>query len=148
MSKSEQMARVRSRDTAAEILLRRALWRAGMRYRVTAKKLPGTPDVTFGRSRTAVFVDGCFWHGCPVHYTEPKANRTFWQGKLQRNRERDLKVDVQLAEMGWLALRLWEHEVFEDVSGAVARILRIVEARRARARGDAVNRLLSAAPTC
>jgi DNA mismatch endonuclease (patch repair protein) len=129
MSKSEQMARVRSRDTDAEILLRRALWRAGMRYRTTAKKLPGTPDVTFGRLRTAVFVDGCFWHGCPAHYTEPKTNRAFWQEKLRRNQERDRKVDALLTDMGWLVLRLWEHEVYENLPAVVKWIRRSLGVR-------------------
>ena len=129
MSKSEQMARVRSRDTDAEILLRRTLWQSGLRYRVTAKNLPGTPDVTFGRAKTAVFVDGCFWHGCPIHYTEPKSSREFWQEKLRRNRARDQKVDTLLAEMGWLVIRLWEHEVYEDLPMVVERIRISLEVR-------------------
>lgn len=130
MSKSEQMARVRSRDTAAEVLLRRALWAAGLRYRVTARKLPGTPDVTFGPARTAVFVDGCFWHGCPVHYTQPRANEAFWQEKLRRNRARDAKVDTQLVSLGWLPVRIWEHEIYEDLQAVVAKVRDLIESRR------------------
>jgi len=130
MSKSEQMARVRSRDTAAEVLLRRALWAAGLRYRVTARKLPGTPDVTFGPARTAIFVDGCFWHGCPVHYTKPRANEAFWQEKLRRNRARDAKVDAQLASIGWLPVRLWEHEIYDDLQAVVGKVRHLIEIRR------------------
>ena len=130
MSKSEQMARVRSRDTDAEVLLRRALWAAGLRYRVTARKLPGTPDVTFGPARIAIFVDGCFWHGCPVHYTQPRANEAFWQEKLRRNRARDAKVDAQLASIGWLPVRLWEHEIYEDIQAVVEKVRHLIEVRR------------------
>lgn len=132
MSKSEQMARVRSRNTDAELLLRRALWSAGLRYRVTSRRLPGTPDITFGPAKLAIFVDGCFWHGCPEHYTAPRANEAFWREKLQRNRARDAKVDAQLAAMGWLALRLWEHQIYEDLASVVERVNQLIETRRVR----------------
>jgi DNA mismatch endonuclease (patch repair protein) len=111
LTKSEQMARVRSKNTEAEMILRSALWRAGLRFRVTCRYLPGSPDIAFTRWRLAVFVDGCFWHGCPIHYTPPKANSDFWQQKLARNCARDALVNSELEALGWAVLRVWEHEV-------------------------------------
>jgi DNA mismatch endonuclease (patch repair protein) len=110
MTKSEQMARVRSTETGPEVALRRSLWHAGARYRVRPR-LPGTPDLAFMAARMAVFVDGCFWHGCPSHYREPITNADFWKAKLARNVRRDAAVDAELARMGWTVLRVWEHEL-------------------------------------
>lgn len=128
LTKSEQMARVRSSNTDAEMLLRRSLWREGLRFRVTCRFLPGSPDVAFTRWRLAVFVDGCFWHGCPIHYTSPKANSTFWQEKKARNCARDARVDGELISLGWSVLRVWEHEVYEGVSSVVKRISKMLTA--------------------
>lgn len=114
LTKSEQMARVRSTNTDAEMILRRALWRDGLRFRVTCRSLPGSPDVAFTRWRLAIFVDGCFWHGCPIHYTSPKANSSFWQKKKARNCARDARVDSELTALGWTVLRVWEHEVYDS----------------------------------
>ena len=109
LTKSEQMARVRNRDTGLEILLRESLWRAGLRYRLRPR-LPGTPDLGFAAARVAVFVDGCFWHGCPAHGTQPKRNGEWWSAKLNRNVERDRETDEHLAMLGWEVIRVWEHE--------------------------------------
>jgi DNA mismatch endonuclease (patch repair protein) len=128
LSKSEQMARVRSRDTQAELAVRRAVWSTGLRYRLRPN-LPGTPDMAFPGSKVAVFVDGCFWHGCVTHYSAPVANALFWEEKLRRNRARDRKVDAALEELGWLALRVWEHEI-RDVEEVVARVQNAVLTRR------------------
>jgi DNA mismatch endonuclease (patch repair protein) len=124
-SKSAQMARVRSSGTDAELRLRSALWRRGLRY-VLRRKLPGRPDVVFVRARLAVFVDGCFWHGCPTHYTAPKANDEFWRSKLSENVDRDRRVDAALRSLGWTVLRLWEHEIEADVESAATRVERAV----------------------
>lgn len=129
LTRSEAMARVRSKNTAAELTLRRALWEKGLRYRVHAK-LPGTPDLVFPGPRVAVFVDGCFWHGCKLHYTAPRANREFWAAKLARNISRDARVDLELAGLGWTVLRIWEHEVERDCAGVVGRIDQAVRAGR------------------
>lgn len=108
MTKSEQMARVRRSGTRAEWALRRSLWAAGLRYRL-GMKLPGSPDLVFVRAHLAVFVDGCFWHGCPDHYRAPVGNAAFWAAKLQANRARDERVDRELAATGWRVERVWEH---------------------------------------
>ena len=107
------MATQKRRDTGIELALRRSLYARGLRYRVD---LPITglarrrADITFTRSRVAVFVDGCFWHGCPAHGTSPKANGLWWDEKLRRNVERDRETDAFLSAQGWAVIRIWEHE--------------------------------------
>ena len=110
------------RDTPAEMQVRRCLHAMGLRYRVDAKPLVDSPrraDIVFSRARVAVFVDGCFWHGCPVHFVEPKSNREFWLDKIRANRDRDRRVDRELLAMGWTPSRVWEHE---DPSAAARRV--------------------------
>ena len=125
LTKSEQMARVRNKDTEPEMALRRALWRSGLRYRLRPK-LPGTPDLAFPRSKVAIFVDGCFWHGCPEHYTAPGSNVAFWAEKIARNRRRDDDVNRSLGRLGWKVLRFWEHEVQDELSMVLERIRTMV----------------------
>lgn len=122
LTRSENMSRIRSKDTKPEILLRKALWAKGFRYRLHSD-LPGRPDLVFPRFRLAVFMDGCFWHGCPQHYAAPKTRADFWKNKLRRNVLRDMEVEDQLADMGWKSLRFWEHDlkymekIVEKISG-------------------------------
>jgi DNA mismatch endonuclease (patch repair protein) len=120
----------RSRDTSPEILLRSALHRAGMRFRVHqgVRVDDGRPivvDVAFTRRKVAVFMDGCFWHACPKHGTTPRANSSYWRPKLARNSERDLETVARLERAGWCAIRIWEHE---DVAAATARVAAAVHA--------------------
>ena len=119
------MSRVRSKNTKPEIALRKALWAAGLRYRVHYK-LPGKPDLVFVSAKVAVFVDGCFWHGCPEHATWPKSNAGFWATKLRENMDRDQRVNEQLRQMGWHVLRLWQHEVERNPGEAVERVKRLI----------------------
>jgi len=116
---------VRSAETGPEIAVRRQLWSEGLRYRVRPK-LPGTPDLAFPRQRVAVFVDGCFWHGCPEHYRAPKKNADFWRAKIERNRARDLQVDADLLAMGWTVLHVWDHLVRIDLQAATSLVKRAV----------------------
>ena len=105
------MRRVARENTAPELRLRRALWRAGLRYRVHRNTAGTTPDIVFVRSRIAVFVDGCFWHGCPDHYVAPKNNADFWRQKIERNQARDRRNEQDLESQNWRVLRFWECEV-------------------------------------
>lgn len=114
---SARMRRQRRRDTSPELALRKALHRLGYRYRVDAP-LPGIPrrraDLLFTGPRVVVFVDGCFWHSCPSHATEPAANREWWRKKLDGNRERDRDTNLRLRKSGWTVVRIWECTPLED----------------------------------
>lgn len=94
-------------------------------FETQAEDLPGTPDVAYRREKLAVFLDGCFWHGCPRHYRKPKSNREFWERKLRRTRARDRENRDALEAKGWTVVRLWEHELkTEDSTGRVRDSLR------------------------
>ena len=114
------MSRIRGRDTQPEILLRKALWSAGYRYRLKSK-LPGKPDILFPGRKVAIFVDGCFWHGCPDHSARPKTNAVFWSSKIDKNIDRDRKVTALLTAMGWKVVRIWEHELTDENVVSVAK---------------------------
>jgi len=123
---TKRMSTYPRRDTTPELLLRRELHRRGLRFRVQVK-VPGnnrrTIDVAFTRARLAVFVDGCFWHGCPEHGTRPQRNSDWWRWKIQRNQDRDADTDTLLEAAGWSVLRVWEHE---DVTSAADRVEQLV----------------------
>lgn len=128
LARSEIMARVRSRNTRPELILRSSLWSRGFRYRLNARIFDVRPDFVFPRQRVAVFVDGCFWHGCPAHYTRPVSRRDYWAGKLQQNVLRDVRQTQELEAAGWRTVRIWEHEVSSDLNAAVARVASAVAA--------------------
>jgi DNA mismatch endonuclease (patch repair protein) len=117
----------RRTDTKPEIRLRSALHRRGFRFRkdfrITAGEVKVKPDIVFTRRRVAVFVDGCFWHNCPVHGRTPSVNGWYWSPKLQRNADRDERVTAALRADHWLVLRFWEHEALDDVVATVAQVL-------------------------
>lgn len=120
----------RSRDTRPEKKLRSELYRLGLRYRIWQRPLPQlrrTADVVFRSVRIAVFVDGCFWHGCPEHYVPSKSNKDYWDSKVAANRVRDSDTDRRLSEADWWSIRVWEHE--EPVAAA-ARIAKAIRVRR------------------
>lgn len=108
--RSQLMAQIKGRSTKPELILRHALWARGLRYRLHPK-LPGRPDVVFTKAKVAVFIDGCFWHGCPLHGHIPKSNQRYWKPKLARNHARDLATNQALIALGWLPMRFWEHEI-------------------------------------
>ena len=113
ISRSENMRRIRSKDTKIEVMLRRELWRRGLRYRKNAKGIPGRPDIAFPGAKVAVFVDSEFWHGkflMEGRYI-PKTNREFWVNKIKSNIERDKAVNKKLEEQGWTVVRFWGEEV-------------------------------------
>jgi DNA mismatch endonuclease (patch repair protein) len=119
--RSALMSRVRSRDTAPEIELRRALWAAGVRgWRLHSRKVPGRPDVAWLGRRVAIFVDGAFWHGHPDYYWGQSGK--FWDEKIDRNRKRDERVTGELIEAGWTVLRFWDFEVEQRPEQCVAAV--------------------------
>lgn len=121
------------RDTPPERRLRSALFALGLRYRVQTPPLSGVrrrADVVFPRERVAVFVDGCFWHSCPIHGTQPKANELWWAEKLAANRSRDADTDARLVAAGWISIRVWEHDDPAEAARAIGQ--RLGELRRDR----------------
>jgi DNA mismatch endonuclease (patch repair protein) len=117
------MQAIRSRDTKPERLVRSLLHARGLRYRVAAKPLPGlrrTADIVFRPVKVAVFIDGCYWHGCPEHYVAPRTNSGYWSEKVLRNVSRDRDTDAQLKAAGWTVLRFWEHESAEETAIRIA----------------------------
>lgn len=123
---SRVMSANRGRDTSIELLLRRALWREGVRgYRVGPKGVPGRPDIVFPRKKVAIFVHGCFWHACPkCALATPKTHSKFWNDKFARNKERDARKISELKESGWRVLVAWEHDIKRDLSRVVRRVIK------------------------
>ena len=114
---SKRMAATRPRDNPRELAVRSALHRIGLRYRIHQRLIPGssrTADLVFPRHRLAVFLDGCFWHGCPLHGTSPKTNSDWWTEKLKTNKERDRSTNEILRAAGWSVLRIWEHVPLDE----------------------------------
>jgi DNA mismatch endonuclease (patch repair protein) len=123
----------RKRDTRPELALRRLVHRMGLRYRVAARPpilggRMGRADLLFPSARTAVYLDGCWWHACPEHFKPARTNVEYWGPKIERNRARDTAVDTALAAAGWTSIRIWEHE---DPSTAAQRIAETLRERRA-----------------
>lgn len=137
LAASRRLSQLQRRDTAPELAVRRLLHAAGYRYRV-AFPVPGqrrrTIDIAFTGARVAIFIDGCFWHGCPAHGTSPRSNSEWWRMKLAANRARDRTTEELLATIGWTYLRFWEHEDPVDVTSS---IIEQIE----KARADQVVRL-------
>lgn len=130
---SRRMAMVRQQGTDAEIALRSELYRRGLRYRVgyeVLKKPRRVADVAFPGLKIAVFVDGCFWHGCPEHATWPKRNAEFWRQKIETNRLRDADTNSRLQKIGWTVLRFWEHESPIEATDTVAQAVAIAKTKR------------------
>lgn len=121
---SSNMRRMPTCNTSPEVMVRKALHALGLRYRLHRADLPGRPDIVFPRQRIAVFVDGCFWHYCPQHCVVPRNNRLWWLAKLRANRRRDQRNDEALKKLGWVAIRVWEHENYESAANRVSRAVR------------------------
>jgi DNA mismatch endonuclease, patch repair protein len=123
----------RSRDTRPELAVRRLLFAAGLRYRVNIRPVVGlrrTADIVFPKARVAVFVDGCFWHGCPLHYVPSKSNRDYWNPKIEANTARDAETTSRLEDLGWRVLRFWSHESPDEVAARIVEVVRVSKARQ------------------
>lgn len=123
----------RSRGTKPELVLRKSLWDCGLRgYRLNVRGLPGTPDIVFTRKRLAIFVHGCYWHGCPKcsNYRLPRTNAAFWAAKLDENTARDRRAEEALIAMGFQVLVIWECEIGSDPFSCVQRVARELAGER------------------
>lgn len=125
--RAKAMRGVKRRDTSEEMILRRALWAAGVRgWRCDVGRLPGRPDLAFARRRVAVFVDGGFWHGHPSRFPRPGLTE-YWVDKIGRNVDRDRRTDHELAELGWTVIRLWDFEIRRSIDTSVERVVAAIE---------------------
>lgn len=127
LTRSENMSRIRGKDTGPEMVVRRVFWKAGLRYRLHDKRLRGRPDLVFPSRRTVVFVHGCFWHcheGCG-NFRIPKTRTEWWTAKLMRNKARDAEAQAELEAAGWRVIVLWECEIADP-----ARLSAIIEELR------------------
>ena len=128
--RSALMSLIRGKGNAStELRLIGYLRAAGLKGWRRGSRLPGRPDLVFAAARLAVFVDGCFWHGCPAHHRLPATRRAFWRGKVRANRARDRRVDRELRARGWRVLRIWEHAL--RARSAPATLARVARALRA-----------------
>ncbi len=129
LTRSEIMRRVKQKDTAAELSLRSALRGLGLRYRLHVRIEGVLADVVFPTAKVAVFVDGCFWHCCPMHASFPKNNQSYWLPKLAENKERDVRQSARLRSAGWIVIRIWEHECLPTSPKTAGRIAKAVSHR-------------------
>jgi len=112
--RSRIMSSIRGKDTMPEIKIRKLLWSMGKRYRIHDRRIFGTPDISNKEKQLAVFIDGCFWHGCQKCYREPKTNPSFWRSKILRNQRRRNVVKYELRKQGVIMLQFWEHDVLSN----------------------------------
>ncbi|MBI5384278.1 MAG: very short patch repair endonuclease [Verrucomicrobia bacterium] len=133
--RSQQMRAVRGRgNKTTETRFRSALVRAGIRgWSIAPQNIPGRPDFYFAKARLAVFVDGCFWHGCPQCGHVPRTNSKFWRAKIERNRQRDRATTAALRAEGLRVVRLWEHKLRENLAGCVGRVHSLLNKAHGRA---------------
>jgi DNA mismatch endonuclease (patch repair protein) len=109
--RSETMRAVKSKDSKIELLFRKEIWKRGGRYRKNQGLYFGKPDLINKSKKTVIFIDSCFWHGCPSHCRIPKTNKEYWVKKINRNKERDIEVNQYYKAKGWNILRVWEHDI-------------------------------------
>ncbi|TFB11457.1 DNA mismatch endonuclease Vsr [Candidatus Marinimicrobia bacterium MT.SAG.3] len=128
VQRSRNMRLIRSKDTTPELLVRKALFEKGFRYRVSYDKLPGKPDLVFVSLKRTIFIHGCFWHrhGCK-RSTFPKSNRKYWRSKFKKNIIRDKKIQAQLEDLSWKYLVIWECEINENLQEALGKVLRFLK---------------------
>lgn len=124
------MKKIRSKNTKAEILLRKVLWGKGCRYRLHAKGITGKPDIIFLSAKIVVFIDGDFWHGYNWEEKRKKlvSNKAYWIPKIERNMQRDAEVTNSLLQNGWIVIRFWEHEVYQKLNECVIKVLSLLKA--------------------
>jgi DNA mismatch endonuclease (patch repair protein) len=129
--RSEVMSKIRSKNTKPELVLRKALFARGFRYRVNDTKLPGKPDIVFPKYKTVIFVHGCFWHGHDIECTDshiPKSNSNYWAEKIRQNKERDKNNTIKILSMGWKVLTIWDCEIQQkcNIESIIQRITNLL----------------------
>jgi len=125
--RSEIMSKIKGKNTSLEVKVRKELWKRKKGYKLHDPKLPGRPDISYRRQKVVIFLDGCFWHGCPDHFKMPDSNAEYWSNKIKSNIERRNKVKAELEEKGYTVLEFYECKVkegFQDVIGEICDYLR------------------------
>ncbi|MFC1588039.1 very short patch repair endonuclease [Planctomycetota bacterium] len=126
-ARSQIMKKVKGKNTSLELMLRKALWSSGIRgWRLSPHRIKGKPDLAFIGKKVAVFVDGCFWHGCSKCYRRPKSNQKYWDSKIAGNRKRDRETTRKLRAIGWVVIRVWEHELKSKMPSVVRKIQKYI----------------------
>lgn len=120
------MASIRGKNTRPELAVRKMLWSRGKRYRIHDKTIFGTPDISNKGKKLAIFIDGCFWHGCSKCYKEPHTNTAYWRSKIANNKRRRRRVIERLRSDKWMVMEFWEHQVVQKPSIVVKEISRIL----------------------
>jgi DNA mismatch endonuclease (patch repair protein) len=118
------MSKIKDRDSKIEVEFRKALWRYNARYRKNVSGMRGKPDLVFRKQKLVIFIDSCFWHNCPIHGHVPKSNVKFWEEKLNRNQQRDKKINKYYQSSGWEIIRIWEHDLEEDFDKQLRHVLK------------------------
>lgn len=124
--RKKTMQAVKSKNTELENTVMKALWKRGIRFRRNVKSLLGTPDIAIKKYKVVIFIDSCFWHGCEIHYKTPETNKEYWQQKIERNKNRDVKIIEYYTSRDWHLLRVWEHELKQDFEETIGRIVDFV----------------------
>ncbi len=124
--RSEIMSKVKSKDSKIEIDFRKAIWRAGLRYRKNPPKYFGKPDLVLKKYKTVIFVDSCFWHGCKKHCRLPATRKKYWTEKIERNRKRDQEVNCYYRKIGWKIIRVWEHEIKNSLKETIKKVIKFL----------------------
>jgi len=134
IDRSKRMANIKGKNTKAEVLLRKALWANGTRFRIHVKNMPGKPDIVIRKYRLAIFVDGSFWHGFQwkVKKTKLKTNTQFWIPKIERNMQRDRHNQKQLEEAGYTVMRFWDHDIKTDLKRCLNQVFLYIESAKDR----------------
>ncbi|MED4909389.1 very short patch repair endonuclease [Brevibacillus centrosporus] len=126
----KNMQNIRSAGTKLEERISKALWKRGVRFRKNEKSLPGKPDLSIKKYKLVVFLDSCFFHGCPEHFIAPKTNADYWVPKIDRNKRRDQEINALYNEMGWKVMRFWEHEAKRNLDDVVDSIVKAIGEQR------------------
>ncbi|PIP24242.1 MAG: very short patch repair endonuclease [Candidatus Nealsonbacteria bacterium CG02_land_8_20_14_3_00_37_10] len=124
--RSEIMRAVKSKDTKIEIAFRKAIWRKGFRYSKNSSRYFGKPDIVLKKYKAAIFLDSCFWHGCKKHCRIPTARKKYWTKKIERNKQRDKKVDRYYKKIGWKVVRIWEHNM-KNINVVISKIVKTLK---------------------
>lgn len=124
--RKKTMQAIKAKSKLEDIVTKK-LWSKGVRFRKNVRGMVGTPDIAIQKYKVVIFIDSCFWHFCPIHGRMPKSNVEFWKKKLERNQERDKEVTKYYLDNGWNILRIWEHEIREDLDSVVDNIVKLIE---------------------